>query len=109
MIERWRTGQSKRRDMQSPLRWNLLMKPRFILVLVFVFAIGAAAQTRRKPVSQPATQQAPKASVTKYSAFQHSSDKHQSLACNACHKIPTAGTAKRDFPDVADFPNHDAC
>jgi len=69
------------------------------------------AQTRRRPrTSRPAPQQqAPKGSATKYSAFLHSSDKHKSLACNACHKIPTAWNAKRDFPDVADFPDHDAC
>ncbi|MDX6289445.1 MAG: hypothetical protein QOH42_1244 [Blastocatellia bacterium] len=82
------------------------MKRWFILILVFTFAIAAVAQTRRrKPVSKPQTQQV----ATRYSAFQHSSDKHKSLACNSCHKIPTAWTAKRDFPDVADFPNHDAC
>jgi hypothetical protein len=45
----------------------------------------------------------------KYSTFLHSSEKHKALACNACHKIPTAWNAKRDFPDVADFPDHDAC
>lgn len=71
-----------------------------------------AAQTRRtKSVSKPSSnrQQAPKGSVEKYSAFLHSSEKHKSLACNACHKIPTEWTAKRGFPDVADFPDHDAC
>ena len=72
---------------------------------------GVAAQTRRRPrTSKPAPQQqAPRGSAIKYSAFLHSSDKHKSLACNGCHKIPTAWTAKRDFPDVADFPDHDAC
>jgi hypothetical protein len=70
------------------------------------------AQTRRpqrvkKP--SPKQQQAPRGSAEKYSAFLHSSEKHKSLACNACHKIPTGWTAKRDFPDVADFPDHDAC
>ena len=69
----------------------------------------ASAQKRRPNRVSSATQPAPRASATKYSAFQHSSDKHKSLACNACHKVPTAWTAKRDFPDVADFPNHDAC
>jgi hypothetical protein len=44
-----------------------------------------------------------------YSAFLHSSEKHKSLACNDCHKVPTTWTAKRNFPDVADFPDHDAC
>jgi hypothetical protein len=82
------------------------------LIIAFILAMGTveiSAQTRRrKAVTKPATQQRVP-SATKYSAFLHSSDKHKSLACNACHKLPTAWTAKRDFPDVADFPNHDAC
>lgn len=53
--------------------------------------------------------QAPRGTAAKYSAFLHSSDKHKGLACNACHKIPTTWTAGRDFPDAADFPDHDAC
>lgn len=72
----------------------------------------AAAQTRpRKRVTRPstATQQAAKQSATKYSSFLHSTEKHKSLTCNACHKVPTEWTAKRTFPDVADFPSHDAC
>jgi hypothetical protein len=70
-----------------------------------------AAQTRRpkRPAQTAATQPAPRGSAAKYSAFLHSSEKHKSLACNACHKLPTAWTAKRDFPDAADFPDHDAC
>jgi hypothetical protein len=66
-----------------------------------------AAQTRRRrprPTPQPASSAAPK-----YSAFLHSSEKHKGLGCNECHKVPTAWTAKREFPDVADFPGHDAC
>src|SRR6267143_1696076 len=93
-----------------PFRLKLFIKSRSTFVLMLILAIGVVAQTRRRqPVSKPATQQAPKGSPTKYSVFQHSSDKHKSVACNACHKVPTAWTAKRDFPDVADFPNHDAC
>src|SRR5882672_189039 len=86
-----------------------------LILFVPIFAIGAVAitgtQTRpRKRVPKPSPQQqAPKGSAAKYSAFMHTSDKHQSLACNACHKVPTEWTAKRIFPDVADFPNHDAC
>ena len=68
------------------------------------------AQTRRRPrTTRPTNQQAPVGSATKYSAFQHSSDKHKTLKCTECHKVPTEWTAKRDFPDVADFPDHDAC
>jgi hypothetical protein len=82
----------------------------FLLLVIITFV--APAQTRRpqrvtKPTST--TQTAPRGSAAKYSAFLHSSDKHKSLACNACHKIPTAWAAKRGFPDAADFPDHDAC
>ena len=83
--------------------------------LIFAFVITvepAPAQTRHprratKPTST--AQPAPRGSAAKYSAFLHSSDKHKSLGCNSCHKLPTAWTAKRDFPDAADFPDHDAC
>jgi hypothetical protein len=93
-----------------PLRLKVFAKCGFLIILVLVAITGAVAQTRpRRPAPKPAIQQAPKAPATKYSAFQHSSDKHKSLNCNACHKVPTAWTAKREFPDVADFPNHDAC
>jgi hypothetical protein len=69
----------------------------------------AAAQRRRPKRVTSSSAQAPRGSATKYSAFLHSSEKHKGLACNACHKVPTDWTAKRAFPDVADFPNHDAC
>jgi len=90
------------------------MKLRNILLL-FLAACAAGltgAQTRHpKRVTKPpsATEAAPRGSAAKYSAFLHSSEKHKSLACNACHKLPTDWTAKRDFPDAADFPDHDAC
>src|SRR5258707_4814542 len=83
------------------------LSPGFFLVLHIV-----AAQTRhpkRATRTTSTAQQAPRGSAAKYSAFLHSSEKHKSLACNACHKLPTAWTAKRDFPDAADFPDHDAC
>ena len=103
------------RKTPRPLRSKILMKGRLAYVLVPILAIGAvaitAAQTGpRKRIPRPSPQQqAPKGSAAKYSAFLHSSEKHQGLACNACHKVPTEWTAKRAFPDVADFPNHDAC
>ena len=44
-----------------------------------------------------------------YSKFSHSTPKHKS-ACNSCHKPPTKNWIKVSaFPDVADFPDHDAC
>lgn len=69
----------------------------------------ANAQRRRPKRVTSSSTQAPRGSAAKYSAFLHSSEKHKGLACNACHKVPTAWIAKRNFPDVADFPNHDAC
>jgi len=79
----------------------------FCLIAVAAVATITVAQTRRR--SRPASPQAPRGSAAKYSAFLHLSEKHKSLACNSCHKIPTPWNAKRDFPDVADFPDHDAC
>ncbi len=85
-----------------------------LIALAFVgltLAAIVAAQTRRRPPARrtPAQAQAPRGSAAKYSAFLHSSDKHKSLECNACHKIPTTWNAGRAFPDAADFPDHDAC
>src|ERR1043166_9214477 len=83
-----------------------------VMAMLLVCTIAfVSAQTRRRPrPAQRQTQtQAPRGSAAKYSAFLHSSDKHKGLACNGCHKIPTVWNAKRDFPDVADFPDHDAC
>jgi hypothetical protein len=69
---------------------------------------GVSAQRRqrrpafnRRPSTRPAT--------IDYSKFSHGTKKHQA-ACNTCHKVPTDNWKKvRDFPDVADFPGHDAC
>jgi hypothetical protein len=44
-----------------------------------------------------------------YSKFSHSTEKHKA-ACNSCHKVPTKNSTKVSaFPDVADYPDHDAC
>ena len=71
--------------------------------------VASQTRQRKRPSTPPAQTQAPRDSAAKYSAFLHSSEKHQSLSCNACHKIPTEWNARRTFPDVADFPDHDAC
>jgi hypothetical protein len=98
---------------RTPKTMALSMQLKIVSSLIIGVALVAAvsAQTRRRPrTTQPQTQtQAPRGSAAKYSAFLHLSEKHKSLECNACHKIPTAWTARRDFPDVADFPDHDAC
>ena len=44
-----------------------------------------------------------------YTRFSHSTEKHKAT-CNTCHKPPTKNWTKASlFPDVADFPDHDAC
>ncbi len=66
----------------------------------------AAAQRRRprRPVTTPGT-----TTGVDYAHFSHATRKHQG-ACNTCHKVPTINWKKsRDYPDVADYPGHDAC
>jgi hypothetical protein len=87
----------------------------------YVLAIGAAiifcaglgllesnaAAQRRKPRRTPAARRP--ATPTDYSHFSHATRQHQG-ACNTCHKIPTDNWKKvRDYPDIVDFPGHDAC
>ena len=44
-----------------------------------------------------------------YSRFSHATKEHRA-SCKTCHKTPTANWKKvSEFPDVADFPDHDAC
>jgi hypothetical protein len=75
-------------------------------VVCTLVAASAGAQ-RRKPRRAPAARTRPAA--TDYSHFSHATKKHQA-ACNTCHKVPTENWKKvRDYPDVVDFPDHDAC
>jgi hypothetical protein len=61
---------------------------------------------RRNPRRQPRPAAQPSID---YSKFFHSTEKHKQ-ACNTCHKVPTSNWQKAgDFPDVADYPDHDAC
>ena len=76
----------------------------FALSLVYFPEITLAQ--RRTPRRQP--RPATKPSID-YSKFSHSTEKHKQ-ACNTCHKVPTRNWQKAgDFPDVADYPDHDAC
>jgi decaheme cytochrome c component MtrC/MtrF-like protein len=44
-----------------------------------------------------------------YTKFSHATPKHKAV-CNTCHKQPTKNWTKvSTFPDVADFPDHEAC
>ncbi len=64
----------------------------------------AAAQRRQR--RRPAAAATPRID---YSRFSHATEKHRG-ACVTCHKVPTKNWQRvRDFPDVADFPDHEAC
>lgn len=65
-----------------------------------------AAPQQKKPAPKPTP-------APKYSKFSHNVPKHQ-MACDACHKFPTANwkTIRKEadaFPDIADYPKHDSC
>jgi len=68
------------------------------------------SQTRRRPVRSK-----PQPPRTSYSQFSHTTHvTKEKLACDSCHKFPTANwkeVRKGDaaFADVAEFPNHAAC
>lgn len=66
------------------------------------------AQTKRPSQRRRPTRRSKTASVD-YSKFSHATKKHQG-ECNECHRIPTENWQKvRGFPDVVDYPDHDAC
>lgn len=62
----------------------------------------AQRRTRRAPASS-------RKPAIDYSKFSHVTDKHRG-ECISCHKMPTKNWQRvRDYPDVSDFPDHDAC
>jgi hypothetical protein len=68
--------------------------------------VSAQKQRRRTPVKRQAIT---RPAAIDYSRFSHATKKHQGT-CNTCHKVPTKNWQKaRDYPDVADYPDHDAC
>lgn len=79
----------------------------FVVFCGVMSVVPVAAQRRAKP--------RPKPRIIKYTDFSHSTHvTQQKLACNSCHKVPTANwkeVRKGDdaFPDVAEFPQHAVC
>jgi decaheme cytochrome c component MtrC/MtrF-like protein len=86
----------------------ILVSGIFFFGAICLVGVGVSAQKQRRrtpvnrrPVIRPAT--------VDYSRFSHATTKHQG-ACNTCHKVPTDNwKTVREFPDVADYPGHDAC
>src|SRR5688572_11841112 len=72
------------------------------------FFTGGAVTGQRRPPRRVARPQPARPGID-YSEFSHATAKHQG-ACNTCHKVPTENWKKvGEFPDVADYPGHDAC
>jgi hypothetical protein len=94
--------------MKLAVRLFILVVGVAIVFCVSICMLGSnAAAQRRKPRRAPPARST--ATATDYSHFSHATKKHQA-ACNTCHKAPTDNWKKvRDYPDVADFPDHDAC
>jgi hypothetical protein len=95
-------------QMKLAVRFFILVVGVAIVFCVSICMLGSnAAAQRRKPRRAPPARST--ATATDYSHFSHATKKHQA-ACNTCHKAPTDNWKKvRDYPDVADFPDHDAC
>ncbi len=76
-----------------------------VLLLALSLIDGVVGQRRGRRTQQ----RTPARPTIDYSKFSHATQKHQG-ACNTCHKIPTENWKKAgSFPDVADYPDHDAC
>ena len=97
------------------------LKFSFLACLVWLFCLGGptgslyttvAAQTRRRAPARQRQPPKPRIDYTKFSHRTHVQD--QKLACDSCHKFPSKNwkeVRKGDeaFPDVTDFPEHQAC
>src|SRR4030095_16247501 len=73
------------------------------------FSFAGESNAQKRPV-RPTPSPAVNAPAGKdYTKFSHSTKEHTG-ACKTCHKLPTDNWKKvREFPDVADFPDHEAC
>lgn len=83
-----------------------------LCLVAFLFALLSICFPETTPAQRrtPRRQSRPAARPSiDYSKFSHSTEKHKA-ACNTCHKVPTRNwQTAGQFPDVADFPDHDAC
>jgi len=84
---------------------SLLALAAFV-VLAFPGSDLVAQKRKGRRAARPQTV---KKAAVDYSRFSHATSKHRG-ACNTCHQSPTTNWKRvRDFPDVADFPGHNAC
>jgi hypothetical protein len=71
------------------------------------------AQQQRSRTKRPPQSTGGKPAARNYSKFSHNIAQHK-LACDSCHKVPTANfnkvrTGEAAFPDVTDYPQHPSC
>jgi hypothetical protein len=102
----------------SPLKTEKLIRRRVhvfcgvvvvFLIVAFMAVFVHVVQAQKSRVRRVPATRKPAAPRIDYSRFSHATKKHQG-ECNTCHKVPTDNWKKvRAFPDVADFPGHDAC
>ncbi len=79
----------------------------FIYSGVLLDVTGSALAQRRTSRSRPRPATPP--ARIDYSKFSHATSKHQQ-ECKTCHRVPAGDWQKTSgFPDVADYPDHDAC
>jgi len=94
--------------MKNAIRSITLVICASVVLCAGICALASSAGAQRRK-SRPAPTARVNAAAIDYSHFSHATKKHQA-ACNTCHKVPTDNWKKvRDYPDVADFPGHDAC
>jgi len=74
------------------------------------FSSGIEPSATPKPKLQAKTP----AKNTKFTDFPHNAAQHGKLACNSCHKFPSANWKRvrkesEAFPDITDYPKHQSC
>jgi hypothetical protein len=72
------------------------------------FQVDAQSKTKTRPAKASPTPE------TNYDSFNHQTHLGLKLACDSCHKVPTANwdkvrTKDTAFPDVTDYPKHESC
>jgi hypothetical protein len=91
--------------MRKEDRHHILISRLILFVLSSALVLTVVVQIT---VGQRRNRPRPRATID-YSRFSHATQKHRQT-CNTCHKVPTENWRKASaFPDVADYPDHDAC
>ncbi len=84
--------------------------PAYVVALLFMVSFTASAV-----VGEGQKKRRPAATRINYTQFSHRTHfEKEKLACDSCHKFPTANwkdvrAGDAAFPDVAEFPKHESC